>query len=110
MFDPSSLVREARRRAGITQAELAHRLSVKQPVIARLERRGANPRLATLLRAVEATGHGIDARLAPLSAGPDEAMIAANMRLEPSERLRRFAAAYRSVSAMARKAKRANGS
>src|SRR5919108_6121713 len=105
MLNGPILLRDARRAAGLTQAELASRIGVSQSEIARLERWGANPTLTTLIQAVEATGHGIDARLARIDAGPDETLIAANLRLEPMERLRRFAAAYRGVSEMARKAR-----
>jgi transcriptional regulator with XRE-family HTH domain len=110
MQDAAGLLRQARHAAGLTQTELASRLGVSQPEIARLEGRGANPRLTTLVQAVEATGSVLDISLRPAVTPPvDESMIAANLRLEPAERLRRFATAYRNVSAMARKARRPHG-
>jgi transcriptional regulator with XRE-family HTH domain len=51
-----SLVREARRRAGLTQAQLAARAGTSQPAIARYERGRAMPDIATLDRVVEACG------------------------------------------------------
>jgi transcriptional regulator with XRE-family HTH domain len=51
-----ALVREARRRAGLSQAELAERAGTSQPAIARYERARATPDLATLQRIVEACG------------------------------------------------------
>ena len=51
-----ALVREARRRAGLTQAEVAARAGTSQPAIARYERARAMPDLATLYRIVEACG------------------------------------------------------
>ena len=79
--------------AGFTQAELAARLGVKQPVIARLERGRANPRLATLDRVIAATGHSLQLDLGP-AAGIDETMIAADLKVSPEERLRRFERSY----------------
>jgi transcriptional regulator with XRE-family HTH domain len=51
-----AIVRDARRRAGLTQAELARRVGTSQPAIARYERARAMPDLATLHRIVEACG------------------------------------------------------
>jgi transcriptional regulator with XRE-family HTH domain len=109
MIAGNAVIKEARKAAGLTQSELAERMGTTQSVIARLESPQANPRLDTMLRAVAATGHDLDAHLKPTSAPVDESLIAANLRLEPAERLRRFAAAYRSVSGMARKAKVVGG-
>jgi transcriptional regulator with XRE-family HTH domain len=93
MTTASTIVRRARRAAGLTQSELARRLGVTQPVIARLERSGANPRLNTLDRVAAATGHALRLDLeAPM--GIDESMIAADLALSPDERLRRFESFY----------------
>jgi predicted transcriptional regulator len=108
MSSAAALIKRSRHAAGLTQAELARRVDVTQPVIARLEREGANPRLETLDRVIAATGHSLELTAGP-SAGLDETMIAANLRLEPRERLRQFAAAYRSVSDLARKATHVDG-
>jgi molecular chaperone GrpE len=50
------LVRQARRDAGLTQAQLAARLSISQAAVAQLESARANPTLATLERALGAAG------------------------------------------------------
>lgn len=50
------LVREARRRAGLTQAELAQRVGTSQPAIARYERARSMTDLDTLHRIAEACG------------------------------------------------------
>jgi predicted transcriptional regulator len=88
-----ALIKAARKRAGLTQAELARRLAVSQPVVARLERPGANPRLLTLDRVIAATGHGLELSLTSPS-GIDESMIAADLKLTPNQRLRNFEAFY----------------
>jgi transcriptional regulator with XRE-family HTH domain len=88
-----SLLKQARLAAGLTQAELASRMEVTQPVVARLERPGANPRLATLEKAIVATGHSLELNLGPAS-GIDETMIAADLKTSADERLRRFESTY----------------
>ena len=60
-----ALIREARHRAGITQAELARRVGTSQPAIARYERARAMPDLPTLHRIVEACGLAAQARAGP---------------------------------------------
>ena len=93
MLSAAALIRRSRHAAGLTQAELARRAEVSQPVVARLEREGANPRLDTLEKVIAATGHSLE-----LSTGPgpsiDETMIAADLQLTHDERLRRFEQLY----------------
>ncbi|MBI2760415.1 MAG: helix-turn-helix transcriptional regulator [Chloroflexi bacterium] len=55
-FRLGELVRTARERAGISQAELARRVGSTQPSIARLEQGGVDPRLHTLERLGDALG------------------------------------------------------
>jgi transcriptional regulator with XRE-family HTH domain len=57
MADSASLLKDARRRAGLTQADLARRLGVSQAAVARLESPRANPTVDTLDKALWATGH-----------------------------------------------------
>lgn len=59
-----ALIREARRRAGLTQAELARRVRTSQPAIARYERARTMPDLDTLHRIVEACGFELRLELA----------------------------------------------
>ena len=61
-----SLVREARRRAGITQAELARRAGTTQSAIARLERGRADPSFARLGELVRACGLELQPHIVPL--------------------------------------------
>ena len=51
-----ALIREARRRASLTQAELAARVGTSQPAIARYERARSMPDISTLHRIAEACG------------------------------------------------------
>lgn len=84
----AGIVRRARRRAGISQAELARRLGTKQPVVARWERGIQAPTLDTVRRVVAACGLRLDLLLEDADAGED-AQLHEWMRLSPVERLRR---------------------
>ena len=61
----SLLIRRARNRAGLTQAELARRLETKQPVVARWESGARSPAYDTVLRALSACGFDIETVLTP---------------------------------------------
>ena len=108
-MQPSTLIRQARKAAGLTQAELAKRARMKQPEIARLESAGANPRLSTLKRVVAATGHGLKLDLDE-DYGLDETLIAASLRETPDERMRGFESLYRFAMEFGGRAFRPDGS
>src|SRR5215831_8851070 len=59
----------ARRRAGLTQAEVAKRMGTKTPAVARLEGGGGNqrhsPSIETLRKYAEAVGCRLEVRLQP---------------------------------------------
>jgi transcriptional regulator with XRE-family HTH domain len=60
---------QARRRAGLTQAEVAARMGTKTPAVARLEGGGGSrrhsPSLATLRKYAQAVGCRVEIRLLP---------------------------------------------
>src|SRR3974390_1911168 len=64
---------KARRRAGLTQAEVAARMGTKTPAVARLEAGGGNrrhsPSVATLRKYAEAVGCRLEIRLRPCKEG-----------------------------------------
>lgn len=103
------LIREARSRAGITQAELARRLGTTQSAVARLEAAGASPRLATLERAVEACGGRVELSLAPAPSSVDETLVARMLRMSPGERLLAFEESYEDARQFALAAARSRG-
>jgi transcriptional regulator with XRE-family HTH domain len=97
-----TVVRDARAEAGLTQAELAERLGVSQPTVARLESPRSNPRLATLERAVAATGNQLELRLRPARyPGIDESLIRSSLERSPAERLASFTSEYRGLRRLA---------
>lgn len=83
-----TIVRNARRRAGISQAELARRLGTKQPVVARWEAGARVPSLESVTRAVEACGLALDVAIVDRDEG-EEAQLREWQALTPAERLRR---------------------
>jgi DNA-binding XRE family transcriptional regulator len=56
---------EARTRAGLSQAELAHRMGTTQSAIARLESGRSSPSMRTIVRIAAATGSRAIVRLEP---------------------------------------------
>lgn len=72
-----ALIREARGRAGLTQAELAERVGTSQPAIARYERARVMPDLDTLHRIVGACGLTLRLELAEPDAQREAAARAA---------------------------------
>ncbi len=80
------MVREARRRAKLTQRQLAAKSGIPQETIARIERGRADPRVNTLDRLLEACDLGLDV-MPRLGIGIDRTQIQALLRLSPSERL-----------------------
>jgi len=80
------MVRDARRRAGLTQRQLAAKAGIPQETIARIERGRVDPRVMTLDRLLEACGLGLES-IPRLGIGIDRTQIRALLRLSPSERL-----------------------
>lgn len=87
MSESASLLKHARREAGLTQAELARRLRVSQAAVAKLERPDANPTVATLDNALWATGHRLAVEAVPRRPGVDESLIRQHLELSPARRL-----------------------
>ncbi|MFL5839351.1 MAG: helix-turn-helix domain-containing protein [Thermoleophilaceae bacterium] len=81
------LIRRARHDAGLTQEQLAGRLGVSQAALARLERSGANPTIATLDRVLRAAGRRLDLRLGRPEPTVDEGLLSEALRLSPAERI-----------------------
>ena len=82
----------------MTQAQLAHRLGASQPVVARLERRGANPTWQTLLSALRATGHDLELTTLHMpSAELDLDQLRERLAMSPGQRLRTFQESQQSL-------------
>ena len=106
---PGTLVREARERAGLTQAQLAERMGTTQSAVARLEGPGSNPRVENLERAQLAAGHHLELKAEPAPQPLDERLIQANLQLAPTQRLRAMEDHQREIRRLRRKAGVADG-
>jgi transcriptional regulator with XRE-family HTH domain len=92
------IVREARRRAGLTQRRLASAVGVSQPTVARIESGVTEPSLALVARLVDACGLELGISLT----GRDDSewsVASANLRLSHDARVRQHQAALRFASA-----------
>ena len=86
-MDAARSLTRARRRAGLTQRELAAKVGVPQSVIARIERSGVVPRVDTLDRLLAGCGEALESR-PRLGAGLDRSAIRELLKLTPAERAR----------------------
>jgi transcriptional regulator with XRE-family HTH domain len=91
---PGRLLAGARRRAGLTQADLARRLGISQAAVARLEQPGSNPRIATLDRALRATGAELIMSAGPRELSIDESLIRQQLALTAAQRLHNLEVTY----------------
>lgn len=82
----SDLIREARRRAGMTQRELAELAGTTQSAIARLESGRTSPSFDTVRRMMRLCGFNLLVALDPYD-DSDLAQAQASLRRTPDERL-----------------------
>jgi len=81
------LIKEARLRAGLTQAQLAARLDTTQSVVARWERLRTSPSFETVVRAIRACGLDLGVSISNYDHEMDIWVAEARHR-SPSDRLR----------------------
>ena len=100
----ATIIRNARKRAGLTQVDLANRLGKSQSEIGRWERGDVKPSFETLNRVVRACGLSLSVQL---GAADDSyaAHIERMLRLAPADRVKR-AAEHANAQRMMRRAAR----
>jgi transcriptional regulator with XRE-family HTH domain len=84
-----SLIREGRRRAGLSQRELARRLNTSQAAIARWESGAVKPTLEAVERSLRACGIELRINLVPVD-DHDHQLDREQQRLTPDQRLRQL--------------------
>lgn len=90
----TSVVRDVRLAEGLTQAQLARRLGITQPSVARMEAAGDQITLATLRRALNAMGRGLVLQAVQNEPSYDESLLRSTLRLEPRQRMAQFSRFY----------------
>ena len=82
----ASIVREARRRAGLSQAALAARAGVPKSTVGRIESGARTPSVDLVERLVRAAGLELTVSLSELDPGTDS-MFERTLRRSPAQRL-----------------------
>ena len=103
-MDSVNVMKAVRAHAGVTQYELAERIGTTQSAIARMERRGADVRLSSLMKALDATG--LTLKLEPANPPVDLAQIDRHLSMTPSQRLAGHDAARRNTDEFLRLVRR----
>jgi transcriptional regulator with XRE-family HTH domain len=88
---PGELLRDARRRHGVTQQQLAARARTSQAAISRIERDLVSPTVSTLARLLDLLGEELELGATPIDYGHDRTLIRRNLALSPAERIDRGA-------------------
>ena len=81
------LLRETRRRHGLTQEQLAARARTSQAAISRIERGLVSPSVETLAELLDLMGEELTLEAAPIDYGHDIAMLDANLRRSVEQRI-----------------------
>lgn len=94
----ATLIRQARKRANLTQTELAAKVATTQSAVARWERGASHPSVERLEALVEACGLELQVGLAPRN--DDElAVLRRNLALSVDERVARVVQLHRFLEA-----------
>jgi transcriptional regulator with XRE-family HTH domain len=84
---PGELLREARRRHGVTQEQLAARARTSQAAISRIERDVVSPSVGTLATLLDLLGEELELSSSPIDYGHDRTLLQGNLRFTPEERI-----------------------
>ena len=100
------LLRNVRRRHGLTQAQLAARARTSQAAISRIERDLVSPSVATLATLLDLMGEKLVLEGRPIDYGHDETLIREQLAVAPVERIERQAAFSRGTRRLQSAARR----
>jgi len=84
----AALIKQARRRHGVSQRALALRAGTDQAAISRIERGQVSPGVETVERLLAAMGEELKLEAAPTEREYDPVHLRATLRRTPAERLR----------------------
>ena len=100
-----SIIREARKRAGLTQRQLAELLSTTQAVVARWETGKSSPTFDRVVQAVRACGLDLSVRIVNRD-DEHSLLIDDALRLAPVERLERLTKSRNALEGLAANVRR----
>jgi transcriptional regulator with XRE-family HTH domain len=100
------LLRDARRRHGLTQAHLAARARTSQAAISRIERGVVSPSVATLANLLDLMGEELLLDARQIDYGHDITLNRQLLALDPIERVRAQASWSRGMETLRRAARR----
>lgn len=86
---PGELLRDARRRQGVSQSRLATRAGTTQSSISRIERDHVSPSVETLTELLHMLGEDLMLGAGPRDSGIDRTLNQGSRRLEPDQRITR---------------------
>jgi predicted transcriptional regulator len=104
-MNAGSLLRRARRTAGLSQRALAQAAEVPQSTVGRIEAGLINPRVTTLAKLLYSCGYELEA-LQRLGEGVDRTLIQELLALTPRQRLEYAATASKNVMRMVERARK----
>jgi transcriptional regulator with XRE-family HTH domain len=88
---PGELLRDARRRHGLTQAQLAARARTSQAAVSRIERDQVSPSVATLASLLHLLGDELVLSAQEVDWGHDRTLLRQNLDRTPEQRVQRQA-------------------
>jgi transcriptional regulator with XRE-family HTH domain len=103
---PGELLRDARRRHGVTQQQLAARARTSQAAISRIERDLVSPSVSTLASLLDLLGEELELGATPIDYGHDRTLLVENLRFTPGERVERQASWSRGLRELQRSVRR----
>jgi transcriptional regulator with XRE-family HTH domain len=96
------VLREARRRHGLTQQQLADRARTSQAAVSRIERDVVSPSVDTLAYLLDLLGEELALEARPIDYGHDVTLLQQNLAEAVTDRVRRQAAWARRVRELQR--------
>ena len=99
---PGELLREARRRHGLTQRQLAARARTSQAAISRVERDLVSPSVATLANWLDLMGEELTLTAEPIDYGHDRTLFEQTLPLNPQQRIENQASWFRGMDVLRR--------
>lgn len=87
MTSPGTILREARRRHGVSQKRLAMRAGTTQSAISRIEKDRVSPSVETLRELLYLLGEDLDLEASVRDFGIDRTLTVERLKATPSERI-----------------------